>query len=905
MQNLMSTGIGSLFGAIDSTGKINFDPKNIKSSIEKAASPFGQIIGRFFGIDTSKLKDFKPELLQKDKTSMSPFTSILGGLFGVDLSKKPDKQQDIATKTGTFVGQTIGSSIFGGLKGLFGSTTPSRKEGDAGEVIMSAKGAFDITDSYIKKFDKSLKGGYKYGRGYTKQNDPRVANIQYNVKGDSELQTLGDSACGPAAAVNVMEYLTGQGFGKGKYGRGVGDFLDASKYALDGGYKEVDGGTKPWFFTDYFARNGLQSSITSNQDDMYANIAMGNPTVLMGQDARGVSSKNPWGKYAHYVTATGIDARGNIIVQDPESRWDNLLYDPNELLGKTSMGISASGKFGRGKYGRGTMDENAVLIRNYLKSKGYPDAAIYGMLGNMQQESHLEPKRLEFLFRDENRGKDYYGVDFNQKPAIYEEQFTRAVDSKTIPKKEFIFPASAGGEARRGYGLVQFTSKGIKTDLYDNTVEKGISIGDMAAQLDAVDRLLQSSYKQLYATLKNPQVTLEQAAEAFLRDYERPAHVDSKVADRIKYAQNWAQKLSGNTSTAMPSPGMATPSPEVAGTAYGESEAGATSAENQSGGTWLDKLTAIFEAKLAQMMGKPSATSTTQSSPTASTPDGQPAQAGQEGAQAPAVGGPGGDAANMVAIATREANLTDGTNKENPMGTNNVKYAQWIQNKKPSDFPWCATFVSWVADQIGVPRNVIPKDPCTRTQRPGILKGGGAAVSLQEAAPGDIVYFSKPGRGEGGRRAESDRHPRRRSRPQGQHRVYQDYRQDPARQEGRRRWHQPQPAEGFRSCQPAEGFRPYQVKKGEQHKCLKRMFSIWQARRSARSSSPRPFSASSPTRAFSTIPSRITWPTAVRAPRARSPRARFPTPPRSPGARRAPAAPAPATQVPLCGTTAA
>ena len=39
--------------------------------------------------------------------------------------------------------------------------------------------------------------------------------------------------------------------------------------------------------------------------------------------------------------------------------------------------------------------------------------------------------------------------------------------------------------------------------------------------------------------------------------------------------------------------------------------------------------------------------------------------------------------------------------------------------------------------------------------------------------------------------------------------------------------------------------------------------------------------------------------------RAHSPRVRFPTPPRSPGARRAPAAHAQAMQAPPCGTTAA
>ena len=67
------------------------------------------------------------------------------------------------------------------------------------------------------------------------------------------------------------------------------------------------------------------------------------------------------------------------------------------------------------------------------------------------------------------------------------------------------------------------------------------------------------------------------------------------------------------------------------------------------------------------------------------------------------------------------------------------------------------------------------------------------------------------------------------------------------REEGRG-WHQRQPAEGFRTCQPAEGFCQKPVRKGEYDKCLKQTFIIWPASRSARSSSPRPSSASSPTR---------------------------------------------------------
>ena len=115
---------------------------------------------------------------------------------------------------------------------------------------------------------------------------------------------------------------------------------------------------------------------------------------------------------------------------------------------------------------------------------------------------------------------------------------------------------------------------------------------------------------------------------------------------------------------------------------------------------------------------------------------------------------------------------------------------------------------------------------------------------------------------------QPDRGPRRHSRPQGRHRVREEHCQDSRGEEGPRRRHQQQPAEGFRTCQPAEGLRPQQVRKGECKSWRKQTCTTWPASRSVRSSSPRRSSASSPTRPWSTRWSRTTWPTAVRALRA-------------------------------------
>ena len=198
-----------------------------------------------------------------------------------------------------------------------------------------------------------------FGRSaYSKQIDPSIANIRFNSSLDSEYQTIGDSACGPAAAVNVLESV---------YGTGGGAVLNASKYALKHGYKETDGGTRPEFFTDYFRNNGLGSDISYSKSQIEKNINSGMPTVIMGKDPKGTSSATPFGSTPHYVTVTGTDGKGNAIVQDPESRYDNQLYPMNNIIKNTTLGVSAYGKnyrhgrgirpkllhFGLGRFGRG------------------------------------------------------------------------------------------------------------------------------------------------------------------------------------------------------------------------------------------------------------------------------------------------------------------------------------------------------------------------------------------------------------------------------------------------------------------------------------------------------------------------------------------------------------------------
>lgn len=220
-------------------------------------------------------------------------------------------------------------------------------------VVRSFGGIIDLIDK-IPGVDikESISGTGKYGLGRVSQLDPRVAGTPYNTPGDSRKQTIGNSGCGPAAAVNAVNYA---------YGMGPGELLEASKYALNGGWKERDGGTKPGFFTSYLGRNGLKASHIGNSS-VVNSLASGDPVILMGKDTNG--GNTPYGPNPHYVVANGIDRNGNIIVDDPESLAPSMRYPAGKVLGKTSMAIKAS------KYG--TAGDYYILIGVYKNGSTIP-----------------------------------------------------------------------------------------------------------------------------------------------------------------------------------------------------------------------------------------------------------------------------------------------------------------------------------------------------------------------------------------------------------------------------------------------------------------------------------------------------------------------------------------------------
>jgi len=466
-------------------------------------SPVGEYIGEVYDANHEPIEAFFDSAYHEICQQIDSAGRWVGKIY--DASGKEIKK--IYDSTGNVIGECVDNAIEFGKEQVNNVRT------------MTGLGKFNL-----------------FGRGYTKQIDPRVANIGYNVKGDTEVQTIGDSGCGPAAVTNVLEYY-------GKYGRGINNLIDAASSMR--GHKEINGGTPPNTMMDYLSKHGVMSSVTRNKGDINRAINSNTPTILQGVDTNGVSRDHPFGSTRHYVVKTGEDRFGRAIVQDPESPYQNLIYDKNQLAKHTEMAIST----GMGKYGKGK-EENAKYIRDFFINNGATENGAYGILGNIETESAhtFSPERTEHLLLSEMRksGKDF-GFPLTGNMAKDSHAYTEAIDKGLIDKQEFLYPSVGkdAGRDRRGYGLIQYTSAGRKAKLWQNTKESGKSIGDLQGQLNTILGELKTSYKAVWKVLTDSSKSIEEAAQIFCKKFEVPANKEQEALKRAQNALEWKSKLTG------------------------------------------------------------------------------------------------------------------------------------------------------------------------------------------------------------------------------------------------------------------------------------------------------------------------------------------------------------------------
>ena len=251
----------------------------------------------------SSIKDAWSKAKDVVSNAWGSFTSWLGGKGGDDITKSITSETSVATAS---------SGGFGGGKGR--NSRP----------LYGGKGGEDELN----------------GMHYYSQNDPRYKNIQYKQTGGfGDGDTIGDSGCGPTAMAMVASKFTGKDY----------DPVTMAKMAEAGGYS-TSVGTTPGYFSAAGDALGIPNQrMYPSADSLQASLASGNPVILQGASGGYGNGSSPYTSEGHYVTATGLDANNNVIINDPRGRQYSGAYRMLDVVNDTTGMWS----FGGGGYGGG------------------------------------------------------------------------------------------------------------------------------------------------------------------------------------------------------------------------------------------------------------------------------------------------------------------------------------------------------------------------------------------------------------------------------------------------------------------------------------------------------------------------------------------------------------------------
>ena len=445
------------------------------------------------------------------------------------------------------------------IKGIFG------KIGDMFSGILDFLGLDSLDEMTGGKADGEGRRGHgrrKYkglsGMGHAYQSDSVIANMRY---GDS---TIGKSGCAPVAATNIINNINPNTM----------DVRRAAAYAEKNGLTVRGGGTDMRYFNKFLGSQGIATLNTRNKDAVMAALKNGHQVIMLGQDGSNAPGV-PFGTNPHFITATGIDKNGNIIVQDPDLPQSSVVYNKNKLLKSMSNSIITDGSKVRSRKGQlhglgrrlwwgGSGDEEAqeVSVDNLMSELGnlgtnaikaiFGDTytALYGsdedsgttgstttsaninLTGNTNAEkiwNFLISKGYTKAGAAGVMGNLYAESGLNPKNIqnSYESKYgdddayTKAVDNKSRGKEAFAKDSA-------GYGLAQWTYHTRKRGLYEATVDQGKSIADLGGQLTYLDAELQK-YTDLYKALKST-TSVNTASDRVLKEFERPAvlNVDAR-----------------------------------------------------------------------------------------------------------------------------------------------------------------------------------------------------------------------------------------------------------------------------------------------------------------------------------------------------------------------------------------
>lgn len=283
------------------------------------------------------------------------------------------------------------------------------------------------------------------------------------------------------------------------------------------------------------------STGTSNYDNMFGVPSIERPRIEVGDRWSDLSGLAPhaedfltgvedywanladtWGKTVSVTPAVNLAGNnGGYGVTHTLPRNDsgsNGSVIPLSSFDKNMSGVVAGAKIKN-------LPSNADYIRDYLMSFIGNENGVYGLMGNLYAESGLKSNNLQDIKKGE--GVTQRDLDYTKNANNSSSSFIN--DNK-------------------GYGLAQWTTSDRKKAFYDSL--NGRSVDDLGAQLEYLkSELMSSQYKSVLDKLRNAS-TIEDASNAVLYGYEKPADRSASVAElRMAYGQDIAGQLGSYNGT--------------------------------------------------------------------------------------------------------------------------------------------------------------------------------------------------------------------------------------------------------------------------------------------------------------------------------------------------------------------
>ena len=190
--------------------------------------------------------------------------------------------------------------------------------------------------------------------------------------------------------------------------------------------------------------------------------------------------------------------------------------------------------------------DNDKIIWNFLKTRGFNDYAVAGIMGNMKAESGLRSNNLQ----------GSYEKAFN----LTDEEYTDKVDKNVYTN--FVHDSA-------GYGLCQWTYWSRKASLYNWCKTNKCSIGDIYMQLSFFFIELVGTYASVYKKLQTV-TSVREASDLIFLKFEKPKDQSEKVQiKRAEYGQKYFDKFSKLKDTEITTPSIDDIAKDVIAGKYG------------------------------------------------------------------------------------------------------------------------------------------------------------------------------------------------------------------------------------------------------------------------------------------------------------------------------------------------